>query len=172
MSNPSLPEPSNKTPVPDATADVLPDKEAPAAAPIPALGWQGVSPLFPMPGLAAETSAEGARAAMGVAQAPAPAVETAPAGNPSGNPSGNKEQLRRRVDARIAELETERTQLAADDPKGERAQAVENALQAVRDAVGGSWENVGHMEAAQLAQWLTSTESLYLAKAESVKTTV
>jgi len=77
-------------------------------------------------------------------------------------PAENKEQLRRRVECRLAELAASQAQLAGHDGNPERAQAIETEIQVARGAMGGGWEHVGQMEAAQLAQWLTKSESLIL----------
>lgn len=75
-------------------------------------------------------------------------------------PRENKEQLHRRVDDRVAELEAALAQLCDAAATSERAQALKTALQLARDNTGSGWEHVGEMEAARLSQWLATTAPL------------
>lgn len=74
----------------------------------------------------------------------------------------NRAQLHQRVDARIGALETELARLGPDAENSERGCAIELALRGAWDATSGGWDKVGEMEAAQLSQWLDTTETLIL----------
>jgi hypothetical protein len=76
-----------------------------------------------------------------------------------GATGGNREQLRRRVEARVGELEAECAKLC-EGTNSERAQALSTALQIARDVCGTGWEHVGELEAVRLSQWLDTTEPL------------
>jgi hypothetical protein len=78
--------------------------------------------------------------------------------------SENREQLRRRVQSRLAELEATRAALAGQDGCSKRVQAIETELQVARHSMSGGWEHVGQMEAVKLSHWLTNTTNLILAK--------
>lgn len=70
-----------------------------------------------------------------------------------------REPLRKRVEARVADLEAELAKCGAN-ATSERAMGLGTSLQVAKDAVGGGWEHVGEMEALRLSQWLQSTEPL------------
>lgn len=76
-----------------------------------------------------------------------------------GATGGNREPLRRRVEARVSELEAEAGKLC-EGTNTERAQALSTALQIARDVCGTGWEHVGELEAVRLSQWLDTTEPL------------
>ena len=71
-----------------------------------------------------------------------------------------KNQLRRRVETRIAELEAELARIADDPTKQKQSRAIYMALKGVHDSMSASSENVGRMEAAQMSRWLDSTKYL------------
>lgn len=73
-----------------------------------------------------------------------------------------REPLRKRVEARLADLETELAKCDAN-ATSERAMGLRTELQVARDAVSGGWEHVGEMEALRLSQWLQSTATLVAA---------
>lgn len=76
---------------------------------------------------------------------------------PAGPP---KNQLRRRVEARIAELEAELERLGDDPAKHRQIRAIHIALKGVHDSMSQESANVGRMEAAQMSRWLDSTKYL------------
>jgi hypothetical protein len=71
-----------------------------------------------------------------------------------------KNQLRRRVETRIAELEAELARIGDDPTKHKQSRAIYMALKGVHDSMSASSENVGRMEAAQMSRWLDSTKYL------------
>lgn len=76
-----------------------------------------------------------------------------------GATGGNREQLRRRVETRVSEIEAEAAKIC-EGTNTERAQALSTALQVARDVCGTGWEHVGELEAVRLSQWLDTTEPL------------
>lgn len=84
------------------------------------------------------------------AETPAPA---APAGPP-------KSQLRRRVEARITELEAAVEKLSADPSKHKQVRAILLSLKGVHDWMGPDTEKMGPLEAAQMSRWLASVAHL------------
>lgn len=83
-------------------------------------------------------------------------LEEGPAA-PAGPP---KNQLRRRVEARIAELEAELERLGDDPSKQKQSRAIYMALKGVHDSMSAESANVGRMEAAQMTRWLDSVRYL------------
>lgn len=176
----------------DAAPTTTPPSDAGKTAPAPAAaqgttegtisnGWGGpalnapptqeaAAPSNPAPASAeqaAPTAAPQAAPAPSVEQSAAPAQDTAAAvegSTPTPAPTGNREQLHRRVQSRLQELEEARSQLAGQDHNKERARAIDTELQVARDAMNGGWEHVGPIEAAHLSQWLTNTGYLVVAK--------
>ena len=80
---------------------------------------------------------------------------------PAGPP---KSQLRRRVDARLAELQAALEQLDGDPAKSKQISAIKLALKGAHDTMNLSSTRAGHMEAAQMTRWLESTQYLLGAK--------
>jgi hypothetical protein len=72
---------------------------------------------------------------------------------------GTREQLRKRVEARVTDLENELAKCDAN-ATNERALGLRTELQVAKDAVGGGWEHVGEMEALRLSKWLQATSTL------------
>lgn len=72
----------------------------------------------------------------------------------------NKDQLRRRVEARLVELELALSQLEGGKSNNERCNAISTALQAVKNDAESGWDKVGEVEAAHLSRWLEQTEYL------------
>jgi hypothetical protein len=75
-------------------------------------------------------------------------------------PPPPKNQLRRRVEARIAELEAELERLGDDPAKHKQIRAIRAALKGVHDTMSLNSANVGTMEAAQMTRWLESVRYL------------
>lgn len=71
-----------------------------------------------------------------------------------------REQLRRRVMARVADLEKELANTEGKDGKSEHASALRVELDIAKDATGGGWEHVGEVEAARLSKWLETSQVL------------
>jgi hypothetical protein len=71
-----------------------------------------------------------------------------------------KNQLRRRVETRIAQLIAELERLNDDPAKHKQIRAIHLALKGVHDTMSESSENVGRMEAAQMSRWLDSVKYL------------
>jgi hypothetical protein len=71
-----------------------------------------------------------------------------------------REQLRKRVEARVGELEAELAKLSDPNTNTERAMGLKTELQVAKDAIGGGWDHVGEMEALRLSKWLQSTQPL------------
>lgn len=92
--------------------------------------------------------------------APMPQVENPEPQAAEGNDAGGRPQLRRRVEARMQELEAALERLGGDGKQEARIHGLETELQAARDNIGGGWEHVGAVEAAQLSRWLERTEFL------------
>lgn len=76
---------------------------------------------------------------------------------PAGPP---KSQLRRRVEARIAELEAVLERLGDDPSKHRQIRAIHLALKGIHDSISPDGSSVGRMEAAQMSRWLDSTRYL------------
>jgi hypothetical protein len=72
----------------------------------------------------------------------------------------HKNQLRRRVEVRLDEMDAAVARLGGDATHQDRVRTIEAALQAGRGSVSGGWGLVGQMEAAQLAHWLETTKYL------------
>ncbi len=72
----------------------------------------------------------------------------------------NKEQLHRRVAARIDDLESALKELKVIGGNVERESAILIDLQLAHDVMSGGWEKVGEVEAAKLADWLDKTDVL------------
>ena len=83
--------------------------------------------------------------------------ETEQAAQPAGPP---KNQLRRRVDARIAKLETALERLSDDPANHKQVRAIVEALKGARNSMNLNGDHMGSMEAAQMARWLESTQHL------------
>lgn len=73
---------------------------------------------------------------------------------------GNKEQLHQRVEDRLSELQIALDQLDAPMAQGERGRALAEAIATARSSMSGGWDRVGEVEAAHLANWLSTTEGL------------
>jgi len=71
-----------------------------------------------------------------------------------------KNQLRRRVETRIAELIAELERIGDDPSKHKQMRAIQLSLKGVHDTMSESSENVGRMEAAAMSRWLDSTKYL------------
>lgn len=71
-----------------------------------------------------------------------------------------KSQLRRRVEARIAELIAELERMGDDPTKHKQIRAIHLALKGVHDTMSENSENVGRMEAATMSRWLDSVKYL------------
>src|SRR3954468_5765923 len=71
-----------------------------------------------------------------------------------------KNQLRRRVETRIAELIAVLERLGDDPTKHKQIRAIHLALKGVHDTMSENSETVGRMEAAQMSRWLDSTKYL------------
>jgi hypothetical protein len=69
-------------------------------------------------------------------------------------------ELRRRVEARVCELEEALTSLKSQEGNVERCRALETDLQLAKDCMMGGWEKVGEVEAAKLTQWLETTQTM------------
>jgi hypothetical protein len=74
----------------------------------------------------------------------------------------HKEELHTRVEARLAEMAAALVQLGGDATNQKRAGDIEAAMQAAQGSMSGGWDRVGEMEAAQLAQWLESSQNIGL----------
>jgi hypothetical protein len=84
--------------------------------------------------------------------------QTAPQEQPPAGPP--KSQLRRRVDARIAELEAVLERLNDDPAKHKQIRAIHMALKGAHDTMNLSSNRTGHMEAQLMTRWLESTQYL------------
>jgi len=71
-----------------------------------------------------------------------------------------RDQLRRRVEARVGELEASLSTLKSQQGNAERVSALETELQLAKDNTTGGWDKVGEVEAAKLSQWLEGTQSM------------
>ena len=71
-----------------------------------------------------------------------------------------KNQLRRRVEARMAELEAALERLGEDPARQKQARAIYMAIKGARDSMSPGTGAMGPMEAAQMTRWLASTEHL------------
>lgn len=71
-----------------------------------------------------------------------------------------KNQLRRRVETRIAELIAELDRLGDNPAMHKKIRAIQMSLKGVHDTMSEMSENVGRMEAAQMSRWLDSTKYL------------
>lgn len=90
----------------------------------------------------------------------APAEQAAPTETPAAPAGPPKSQLRRRVDARIAELEAALERFGDDPAKQKQARAIQMALKGAHDSMNLGAERVGAMEAALMTRWLESTQYL------------
>ena len=91
----------------------------------------------------------------------------APTSEDNGAASGPKrEQLHRRVEERVGELEAALAQLDGQANE-ERARAIRTALESAQDHMSGGWEHVGEMEAAKLSHWLGTTADLRVASSNT-----
>lgn len=88
----------------------------------------------------------------------APPAQAAP--QPAPQPQPFKNQLRRRVEARMAELEAAMERLGEDPARQKQARAIYLALKGARDSMSPGTGAMGPMEAAQMTRWLASTEHL------------
>lgn len=104
-----------------------------------------------------DTSAPAAPAESTAAPAEQAAAPTETPAAPAGPP---KSQLRRRVDARIAELEAALQRFGDDPAKQKQARAIQMALKGAHDSMNLGAERVGAMEAALMTRWLESTQYL------------
>jgi hypothetical protein len=78
--------------------------------------------------------------------------------------SAPKNQLARRVAARISDLEASLGRLLGDDPTSEKRRAnIHRALKAAQDSMNLNAERMGPMEAALMSRWLESTQLLVVA---------
>lgn len=75
-----------------------------------------------------------------------------------------KSQLRRRVDARIAELEAELARLDDDPAKRTKISAIRQALKGAHDSMNLDSAHTGHMQAGTMTRWLASTQYLVSTK--------
>lgn len=91
------------------------------------------------------------------AQGPEPTDSKEQAAQPASPP---KSQLRRRVDARLAELEAALERLDDDPAKHKQIRAIQMALKGAHDSMNLNGTRAGHMEAAQMTRWLESTQYL------------
>lgn len=83
-----------------------------------------------------------------------------PQGQSAGAASPPKNQLARRVEARIKELETA-FESAQDDPaRQKQARAIALALKGARDSMNLRGDHMGPIEARQMTRWLESTQYL------------
>lgn len=73
---------------------------------------------------------------------------------------GNKEQLHQRVEERLSDLQVALDQLDAPMAQGERGRALSEAIAIAKSSMSGGWDRVGEVEAAHLANWLSTTEGL------------
>lgn len=94
-----------------------------------------------------------------------PATESNPAKTDSNEPAAPppgppKSQLRRRVDARLAELEATLERIDGDPAKQKQISAIRLALKGAHDTMNLSGNRAGHMEAAQMTRWLENTQYL------------
>jgi hypothetical protein len=71
-----------------------------------------------------------------------------------------KDQLYRRVTARISELEGALATLKGKELESEHAKALRSEIDIAKDTMSGGWDKVGEVEAAQLSQWLNSSQYL------------
>ncbi|MFO0578249.1 MAG: hypothetical protein U1A78_29950 [Polyangia bacterium] len=97
--------------------------------------------------------------------APQPAAPQPVAPQPAPPPQPPKNQLRRRIEARMAELEAALERLGEDPARQKQARAIYMALKGARDSMSPGTGAMGPMEAAQMTRWLASTE--HLGKTES-----
>ena len=81
-----------------------------------------------------------------------------------------REQLRRRVETRVGELEKSLEKLGTEAFNFDRSNAIKVELQLVQDAIGNGWEHVGEIEASKLGQWLEVTQ--YMTGADTADTDV
>jgi hypothetical protein len=75
-------------------------------------------------------------------------------------PKDHKDQLYRRVTARMDDIEKALASLSGNDVNSEHANALRLELANGKDAMSGGWEHVGEMEAARLSKWLESSQVL------------
>jgi hypothetical protein len=87
-------------------------------------------------------------------------AKQAPSGTVPGPAPLHREQLHRRVQQRLAALESARERAAGKAGSTEHLRAIETALQVAHGSMSGGWERVGQREASQLSLWLSSTETL------------
>lgn len=78
----------------------------------------------------------------------------------SGHGMEKREQLYRRVTARIDDIEKELGKLQGAAVNSEHAHALRAELAIGKDAMSGGWEHVGEVEAARLSKWLESSQIL------------
>jgi hypothetical protein len=71
-----------------------------------------------------------------------------------------KDQLHRRVTARLTELESALANLKEAALQSEYAKALRSEIDIAKDTMSGGWEHIGEIEAAQLSQWLKSSQYL------------
>lgn len=98
-------------------------------------------------------------------ESPDAAAKQAPSSTGPGQAPLHKEQLHRRVQQRLAALESAREHATGKAGSAEHLQAIETALQVAHGSMSGGWERVGQREASYLSLWLASTESLVSAGA-------
>jgi hypothetical protein len=77
-----------------------------------------------------------------------------------GEMTNKREQLHRRVIARVDDLEKELANLQGNAAKSEHAIALQAELDIAKDAMSGGWDHVGEMEAARLSKWLEASQTL------------
>lgn len=93
-------------------------------------------------------------------QAATPETPQATEAAPAAPASPPKNQLARRVAARIAQLEAALDRLGDDPEKQKQARAIRMALKGAHDSMNLRGDKMGPMEAAQMTRWLESTQYL------------
>lgn len=106
---------------------------------------------------AAEPTEKGAEPAEKAAEAPEKPAEAA---EKAAEPARPKNQLIRRVEARIALLEGALERLGDDPAKQKQARAIQMALKGARDSMNLGADRVSSMESQLMARWLESTQYL------------
>lgn len=86
--------------------------------------------------------------------------QAAPAETSAAPASPPKNQLARRVAARIAQLEEALERFGDDPAKQKQARAIRLALKGAHDSMNLRGDKMGPMEAAQMTRWLESTQYL------------
>lgn len=71
-----------------------------------------------------------------------------------------RDQLRRRVEERVRDLEATLSSLKGDPGNDERCRTLQTELQLATDCLSGGWDKVSEVEAAKLNQWLEGNQFL------------